>query len=582
MNSDNEQHNDSTLPNPHSPHSPHSPLTDPPFPVPNPSLSPLPLVNPYYLPDSYSPLACMDSNSTYCPEDFGSDANENDTPVVNDRPAPSPEKVPSGLVFCDVATGHLYVDVRGRPIAEGSFGAVHEVSDSKGERMALKVPKPTARMDMIRKEAQFMGRLRGHDNVATLHGVVEDKRGPCLLMPLYQPRDFYVLLINRAPLPVAEIKFYGKQLVAGLSFILEAGIRHCDLKPENVLVAEGMQLKISDFGLSEESSVKSTRIAGTPGYWAPEVMKGMVHTDKIDIFSVGIIFYMMFAREVPNITTENVVVYPPDNYLDGVAPSEDAKDLLDRTLKIDAEHRISVHQLANHKFLRQGFCPKSLPDTVFDEAPVFDNNAVEKHVRTSENNGEGLGAWKRKKRRAEKAAKGKEVVRWCRVETKSKTEAITDVNASADADATATAKVHGTRTGDQGETGKTTRMATLGAKAYHRYVAKEAVKEREWAVLLAQVQAQVEKERRVLHVERDALRDLFGGEFRDDGNGSQDGKHSEDDNDENGSQDGNHSDDDDNGVLDKVDYGFTAQDSKCTWKRVQVEQVALLLLCEYV
>ncbi|KAF9116357.1 hypothetical protein BGX30_005971, partial [Mortierella sp. GBA39] len=175
MNSDNEQHKDSTLPNPHSPHSPHSPLINPPLPVPNPPLSPLPLVNPY-LHGSYSPLACIDSNSVYCPEDFGSDANENDTPEVNDRPAPSLEKVPSGLVFCDEATGHLYVDVRGRPIAEGSFGAVHEVSNNKGERMALKVPKPTARMDMIRKEALFMGRLRGHDNVAKLHGVVEDKR----------------------------------------------------------------------------------------------------------------------------------------------------------------------------------------------------------------------------------------------------------------------------------------------------------------------------------------------------------------------------------------------------------------------
>lgn len=61
------------------------------------------------------------------------------------------------------------------------------------------------------------------------------------------------LLINRDPLPVAEIKFYAKQLVAGLAYIHKAGIRHCDIKPENVLVASGMQLKITDFGLSEES-----------------------------------------------------------------------------------------------------------------------------------------------------------------------------------------------------------------------------------------------------------------------------------------------------------------------------------------
>ncbi|KAF9117812.1 hypothetical protein BGX30_005048 [Mortierella sp. GBA39] len=251
----------------------------------------------------------------------------------------------------------------------------------------------------------------------------------------------------------------------------------------------------------------------------------------------------MIAREVPNITTGNVVVYPPDDYLDGVAPSDDAKDLLYHTLRIDADHRISVHELVKHKFLCRGFCPKSLPDTAFDEAPVFGNSSVEKHARTSENNGEGLEEWKRKKRRAEKAAKGKEIVHWRRVDTKSRAEAITDANANsnanananadadADADADATAKVHGTRTGDQGETGKITRTVTLGAKAYHRYAAKEAVKECGWAVLLAQVQAQVEKERRDLHAERDELLDLFGSEFRDDGNGGQDGKHSEDDDD---------------------------------------------------
>lgn len=87
------------------------------------------------------------------------------------------------------------------------------------------------------------------------YGEVDDVRGPCLLLELYQPRDFNVLLLNRAPLPAEEIRFYGLQLVKGLAHIHRAGIRHCDMKPENVLVGSGMQLKISDFGLAEDSSV---------------------------------------------------------------------------------------------------------------------------------------------------------------------------------------------------------------------------------------------------------------------------------------------------------------------------------------
>ncbi|KAF9323757.1 polo-like kinase 3, partial [Linnemannia elongata] len=180
----------------------------------------------------------------------------------------------------------------------------------------------------IRKEACFLSRVQGHDNVVKFHGVVEDVRGPCLLMQLYQPRDFHALLVNRAPLSVAEIRFFGRQLVAGLSHIHEAGIRHCDLKPENVLVDRGMQLKITDLGLAEESSVVSHRTAGTPGYWAPEVLEGKVHSDKIDVFSLGVIFHQMFSRKSLNITDGNVVKRPPKDYLEGVTPCEDAKNLL--------------------------------------------------------------------------------------------------------------------------------------------------------------------------------------------------------------------------------------------------------------
>ncbi|KAH7030237.1 kinase-like domain-containing protein [Linnemannia elongata] len=75
-------------------------------------------------------------------------------------------------------------------------------------------------------------------------------------MQLYVPPDFHALLVSRSPLSILEIRFFGKQLVAGVSYIHKAGIRQCDLKPENVLVDRGMQLKIIDFRLSEELFVR--------------------------------------------------------------------------------------------------------------------------------------------------------------------------------------------------------------------------------------------------------------------------------------------------------------------------------------
>jgi serine/threonine protein kinase len=111
----------------------------------------------------------------------------------------------------------------------------------------------SAYFTQIRREAAFLERIKGHDNVVSLLGVVEDNRGPCLRMELCETRDFIALLINRAPLPVLEIVFFAKQLMAGLACIHKAGIRHCDLKPENVLVGRGIQLIITEFELAEES-----------------------------------------------------------------------------------------------------------------------------------------------------------------------------------------------------------------------------------------------------------------------------------------------------------------------------------------
>ncbi|KAG0041781.1 hypothetical protein BGZ90_009654, partial [Linnemannia elongata] len=124
----------------------------------------------------------------------------------------------------------------------------------------------------------------------------------------------------------------------------------------------------------------------------------------------------------------------------------------------------------------------SLPDTAFDVAPVFDTT-TEKHARNSDSSGESSGALTRKKMRAEESeVRGRE---------------------------------SGTRT-------------TSGVKAYRVFVAKEAVKERHWAALLAQVQARIRQERRDLQAERVELRDLFGSDFRDDGHDDQDGSHQED------------------------------------------------------
>jgi len=92
----------------------------------------------------------------------------------------------------------------------------------------------------------------GHVNVAAFLGTIITTQGRGLLFELYDHRDFWRLLSRRGALLTPEVRYYGRQLMEGLTYIHSQGLIHCDFKPNNILVASGMVLKISDYGLAED------------------------------------------------------------------------------------------------------------------------------------------------------------------------------------------------------------------------------------------------------------------------------------------------------------------------------------------
>jgi calcium-dependent protein kinase len=75
---------------------------------------------------------------------------------------------------------------------------------------------------------------------------------------------------------------------------------HRDIKPENILLGDNGSLKLIDFGLSEQvkNNKKMSTIVGTPYYIAPEVLKGK-YNDKCDIWSLGVIMYILLSGYLP-------------------------------------------------------------------------------------------------------------------------------------------------------------------------------------------------------------------------------------------------------------------------------------------
>ena len=91
-----------------------------------------------------------------------------------------------------------------------------------------------------------------------------------------------------------------KNLLLALDYLHNQGIIHRDLKPENLILASkenDYALKIADFGLASEIKTGENLFlrCGSPGYVAPELLEDQGYNTKADIFSAGIILYVMYA-----------------------------------------------------------------------------------------------------------------------------------------------------------------------------------------------------------------------------------------------------------------------------------------------
>jgi len=100
---------------------------------------------------------------------------------------------------------------------------------------------------------------------------------------------------------IAQTYFY--QLAQGLHAIHQAGICHRDLKPQNLLLNKRYELKITDFGLakifSNDQKIMSTQCVGTKGYQAPELLLKRKYTQKCDVFSCGVILFILLTGYPP-------------------------------------------------------------------------------------------------------------------------------------------------------------------------------------------------------------------------------------------------------------------------------------------
>jgi serine/threonine-protein kinase len=193
-------------------------------------------------------------------------------------------------------------------IGAGGMGVVWRGTDLMLKRqVAIKLLRPEYTqqdgLDRFRAEARHAGSV-SHPSIAQIYDYSEDDPSgePYLVMELVNGPSL-AWLLNEGPLePALAMRLIG-QAARGLQAAHATGLMHRDIKPGNMLISPGWQVKITDFGIARlEGSAQLTRTGAmicTPAYLPPERAAGAPATPAADIYSLGIVAYECLTGEPP-------------------------------------------------------------------------------------------------------------------------------------------------------------------------------------------------------------------------------------------------------------------------------------------
>ncbi|HEX6450731.1 MAG TPA: protein kinase [Trebonia sp.] len=147
------------------------------------------------------------------------------------------------------------------------------------------------------REARTAARL-SHRGVVTVYDVAEEDGRPWIIMELVQSRSLDQVLTSDGPLPPRRACLIGRQLLAALAAAHAAGVLHRDVKPSNVLIADdpdGERAVLTDFGIAQFAGdprlTQTGMVMGSPGFTAPERIRGGIATPASDLWSLGATLY---------------------------------------------------------------------------------------------------------------------------------------------------------------------------------------------------------------------------------------------------------------------------------------------------
>lgn len=284
-------------------------------------------------------------------------------------------------------------------LGEGAFSNVFlaESKQDKGGLAAVKVInkaelcKDEDKMFLVDKEIEIMAQL-DHQNIVKLYEVYVNSEEVCLVMELAKGGEVFDKLLEYGSLSEPEAARLLAQVLEAVGYLHAQGIVHRDLKPENLLYYDNKsnsKVMVTDFGLSdyEEELSSDSAVCGTATYLAPEVIKGTCSSRAQDMWSIGVISYIILCGYPPFFTDKKGEGNNETELLNQIARGKykfhenfwddisiEAKDFVKRLMNVSPDKRLSVEQALKHPWIiryNKSFLSETLLNKIFQALTVL-------------------------------------------------------------------------------------------------------------------------------------------------------------------------------------------------------------------
>jgi calcium/calmodulin-dependent protein kinase I len=254
-------------------------------------------------------------------------------------------------------------------LGKGAFSVVKLATRKEdGAEFAVKViDKKNVQQDLdrLQTEIDILKKVK-HANIIALEDLFETSTHFYIITELVTGGELFDMIVEKGNYSEADAALLVQKMLSAIDYLHHLGIVHRDLKPENLLLKDSSdicEVKLADFGLSKivgQAGMQMMMTAcGTPGYVAPEVLQAMGYGPEVDLWSIGVITYILlcgfppfYHEELPQLFDQIMEAdfsFPPE-YWDPI--SAEAKDFISKLLVVASAERLDTTQALAHPWLK--------------------------------------------------------------------------------------------------------------------------------------------------------------------------------------------------------------------------------------